>query len=119
MGKVIIYGIPNCDTTKKAMAWLKKNNIAYAFHDYKQQGVSKQKLEEWCNKSGWENIFNKRSTTWRELPAAEQNKVINQTAAVKVMMGHNSIIKRPIIEYNNKIMAGFNEEGYKQLFAEK
>jgi arsenate reductase (glutaredoxin) len=119
MGKVIIYGIPNCDTTKKAMAWLNKNNIAFTFHDYKQQGISKQKLEEWCNKCGWENIFNKRSTTWRELSVAEQNKVTNQSAAVKIMINNTSIIKRPVIEYNGKIIAGFNDGVYKQLFAEK
>jgi arsenate reductase (glutaredoxin) len=119
MGKIIIYGIPNCDTTKKAMAWLNKNNIAFSFHDYKQQGVTKQKLEEWCSKSGWENIFNKRSTTWRELSTPEQEKVTSQAAAIKVMMNNTSIIKRPVIEYNSKIMVGFNEEGYKQLFAEK
>jgi arsenate reductase (glutaredoxin) len=119
MDKVIIYGIPNCDTTKKAMAWLSKNNITFTFHDYKQQGITKQKLEEWCNKIGWENIFNKRSTTWRELLKPEQEKIINQVAAIKIMMINTSIIKRPVIEYNNKIMAGFSEEVYKQFFADK
>jgi arsenate reductase (glutaredoxin) len=112
MSKVIIYGIPNCDTTKKAMAWLNKNNIAFTFHDYKQQGIAKQKLEDWCNKSGWENIFNKRSTTWRELSATERNKVTNQSAAVNVMMGNNSIIKRPMIENNSNLLIGFNEDEY-------
>jgi arsenate reductase (glutaredoxin) len=115
MGKVIIYGIPNCDTTKKAMAWLNKNNITFTFHDYKQHGVSKQKLEEWCNKSGWENIFNKRSTTWRELSKAEQDKVTNQAAAIQTMIDNNSIIKRPVIECGDSLLIGFNETGYRQL----
>jgi arsenate reductase (glutaredoxin) len=119
MANVIIYGIPNCDTTKKAMVWLSKNNIAFTFHDYKQQGITKQKLEEWCNKSGWGNIFNKRSTTWRKLSKPEQEKVSNQAAAIKIMISNTSIIKRPVIEYNNKIMEGFNQEAYKQFFAEK
>ncbi len=119
MDKVIIYGIPNCDTTKKAILWLNNNNIAFTFHDYKQRGVSKQKLEEWCNKCGWENIFNKRSTTWRELAAVEQNKVTNQAAAIKIMLESNSIIKRPVIEHAGKIIAGFSNGMYKQLFAEK
>lgn len=115
MKNTVIYGIPNCDTTKKAMAWLQKNNIAFSFHDYKLQGISKEKLEEWCGKQGWETIFNKRSTTWRELPETEQNKVINQAAAIKIMLVNNSIIKRPIIEQNNKIIVGFNENEYKGL----
>jgi arsenate reductase (glutaredoxin) len=113
MSKVIIYGIPNCDTTKKAMAWLSKNNIAFTFHDYKQQGIAKQKLEDWCNKSGWENIFNKRSTTWRELSKAEQEKVINQATAIKIMINNNSIIKRPVIENDGNLLIGFKEDKYK------
>jgi arsenate reductase (glutaredoxin) len=115
MGKIIIYGIPNCDTTKKAMVWLQKNNIAFSFHDYKLQGISKEKLAAWCGKKGWETIFNKRSTTWRELPEAEQNKVIDQEAAIKVMLQNNSIIKRPIVEYSNVIIVGYNETAYKGL----
>ena len=65
MAEIMVYGIPNCDSTKKAMAWLKNNNIAFTFHDYKKTGISKQKLEAWCNNKGWETILNKRSTTWR------------------------------------------------------
>jgi len=109
MAVIILYGIPNCDTTRKALTWLKKKNIAFSFHDYKQQGISKQKLEEWCDKLGWETIFNKRSTTWRELSEAEQKKVINQNEAIKLMMGNNSIIKRPVIEFDDKLIIGFNE----------
>jgi arsenate reductase (glutaredoxin) len=119
MGKIIIYGIPNCDTTKKAMAWLNKNNISFIFHDYKKQGIENEKLETWCSKVSWEILLNKKSTTWREFSKTEQEKIINQAAAIKVMMNNTSIIKRPVIEYNSKIMVGFNEEGYKQLFAEK
>jgi arsenate reductase (glutaredoxin) len=116
MDKVIIYGIPNCDTTKKAMAWLSKNNIAFTFHDYKQQGITKQKLEEWCNAIGWENIFNKRSTTWRELAKAEQDKVTNQSTAIKVMLSSNSIMKRPLIKNDSNLLIGFNENEYKKAF---
>jgi arsenate reductase (glutaredoxin) len=115
MKNITIYGIPNCDTTKKAITWLQKNNIDFSFHDYKLQGISKEKLEDWCNKQGWELIFNKRSTTWRELPEAEQLKVTNQAAAIKTMLANSSIIKRPVIEHNNKIIVGFNETAYKGL----
>lgn len=116
MATIILYGIPNCDTTKKAMAWLKKNKIDFSFHDYKQQGISKQKLEAWCKKAGLETIFNKRSTTWRELPEAEQRKTVDQTAAIKLMMENNSIIKRPIIEFEGKLIIGFIQTEFtKQL----
>jgi Spx/MgsR family transcriptional regulator len=112
----MVYGIPNCDTTKKAMTWLNKKKISFSFHDYKQQGISKEKLNEWCNKAGWEIIFNKRSTTWRELPEAEQKKITGQPPAIKLMMERNSIIKRPIIEKGNDLIAGFNEEQYQNTF---
>ena len=112
MGKMIVYGIPNCDTTKKAIALLNKNKIVFSFHDYKQEGISEAKLEEWFAKEDWQNIFNKRSTTWRELPAAVQNKLTDASSAIKIMMEHNSIIKRPIIEYENKLLVGFNENEY-------
>jgi arsenate reductase (glutaredoxin) len=116
MKNIIVYGIPNCDTTKKAMLWLKKNNIAFTFHDYKLKAISKEKLEGWCSKEGWGTIFNKRSTTWRELPEAEQKKVVDQQQAIKVMLANNSIIKRPVIEYNGKIMAGFNGAACEKAF---
>lgn len=112
MAKIILYGIPNCDTTKKALAWLSKKKVTFSFHDYRHLGISKEKLEAWCNKAGWETIFNKRSTTWRELPEAEQKKVIDRSGAIKIMMSNNSIIKRPIIETGNDLIVGFKEEQY-------
>ncbi len=116
MAEIIVYGIPNCDTTKKVLTLLKENKIAFTFHDYKQAGISKAKLEAWCKKTGWETIFNKRSTTWRELSEAEQKKVTGQTAAIKIMMEQNSIIKRPVIEIDEKLITGFNKtEITKQL----
>ncbi len=116
MSKMIIYGIPNCDATKKAMTWLNNNKINFLFHDYKQQGISKQKLEQWFAQAGWETVFNRRSTTWRELTAAEQNKITNPASAIELMLKSNSIIKRPIVEYGSKMIVGFDEEQYnKQL----
>ena len=113
-GRPIVYGIPNCDTTKKTITWLNKNKISFCFHDYKLEGIDKQKLEAWCNNKGWETIFNKRSTTWRELPEAEQKKAVNQSAAIKLMMENNSIIKRPIVEFEKDIFVGFNEDEIKR-----
>ena len=92
------------------MAWLKKRGIDFSFHDYKQLGISKGKLEEWCNKLSWEAIFNKRSTTWREIPEAEQKKVVNQSAAIQLMLQNNSIIKRPVIEIDDDLVIGFTEK---------
>jgi arsenate reductase (glutaredoxin) len=115
MQTVIVYGIPNCDTIKKTILWLKENKISFQFHDYKKEGIAKSKLDDWCTKAGWENIFNKKSTSWRELPKAEQDKVISKQAAIKVMLANNSIIKRPIVELNNnKILVGFNSEQYEK-----
>ena len=115
MEKITIYGIPNCDTTKKALNWLDKNNVQHSFHDYKQEGITAKKLEEWSKKAGWEAVFNKRSTTWRELPEAEQLKVKDQASAIKVMLANNSIIKRPIIEKGNELIIGYNEKEIQQL----
>jgi Spx/MgsR family transcriptional regulator len=116
MAKLVIFGIPNCDTTQKAMALLKKYQVDFIFHDYKQQGITTLKLEQWCEALGWERIFNKRSTSWRDLGPELQKMVVNQQAAIVLMMEKNSIIKRPIIEFDGKIIIGFNEtEIIKQL----
>jgi arsenate reductase (glutaredoxin) len=116
MAAIIIYGIPNCDTTKKAINLLKKHQVDFTFHDYKQQGIDKEKLEHWCSLKSWELIFNRRSTTWRELSEAEQKKIIDQPSAINMMIEQNSIIKRPVIEYKEKLIVGFNENELKGLF---
>ena len=111
-----VYGIPNCDTVKKSLDWLKKNKIDYEFHDYKKSGITKAKLEAWSKKVGWEVLVNKKGTTWRKLTAEEQEKVTTQSAAIKVMMENNSIIKRPVVEAGEKLLVGFNETDFiKQL----
>jgi arsenate reductase len=111
-----IYGIPNCDTVKKTLDWFKKNKIDYKFHDYKKSGITKSKLEAWSKKVGWEVLLNKKGTTWRKLTPEEQEKVTNQSAAIKVMMENNSIIKRPVVEAGEKLLVGFNETDFiKQL----
>ena len=116
MKEIILYGIPNCDTTKKAIEWLKKNKSIFIFHNYKQPGISKEKLLEWDTKVGWDSFFNKRSTSWRALPKEEQDSIKNLSAAIKIMQENNSIIKRPIIEYKNGLIIGFNEIDYKRAF---
>lgn len=111
-----IYGIPNCDTIKKTLDWFKKNKIDYEFHDYKKLGITKTKLEAWSKKVGWEVLLNKKGTSWRKLTPEQQEKVTNQSAAIKVMMENNSIIKRPVVEAGEKLLVGFNETDFiKQL----
>ena len=98
------------------MAWLTKNNTAFVFHNYKDKGISKEKLKEWFEKESWELLFNKRSTTWKELPATVREKINDPAAAIPVMVENNSIIKRPLVEYNNKLLIGFNENEFKKVF---
>lgn len=113
---MIVYGIPNCDTTQKAIAWLKKRKINFVFHNYREAGITAARLNEWSKQAGWEKIFNKKSTTWRGLTPEQQAAVTSQKAAVQVMLNHHSIIKRPVIEYNNKIITGYSEALYEQEF---
>jgi Spx/MgsR family transcriptional regulator len=111
-----IYGIPHCDTVKKALGWLNKHDIPFEFHDYKKEGISATKLKAWCKIKGWENIFNKRSSTWKEVMGAHEGIVNNQAEALHIMQHHTSIIKRPVIEFNNGIIIGFDEGLYTDQF---
>ncbi|HTF82637.1 MAG TPA: arsenate reductase [Cytophagales bacterium] len=109
-----IYGIPNCDTVKKSLNWLKAHNIPYEFHDYKKEGITKEKLEEWLRQYPWDEVLNRKSTTWKELTEEEKPKDAN--TAIQLMMQKTSVIKRPIVESQRKIMAiGFNEDNFKKL----
>ncbi len=112
-----VYGIPNCDTIKKTLNWLRSHGVDYTFHDYKQQGIDKEKLAAWCKQAGWETILNKKSTTWRELGADVQATIKTEAKAIQLMVTHTSIIKRPVIEKNGKLLTvGFNEKQYSELF---
>jgi arsenate reductase len=111
-----LYGIKNCNTVKSAVDWLKKNNIEFEFHDYKKSGISGAKLKEWAKQMGWESLVNKRGTTWRQLDESVQKKTTNEKAAIELMMEKTSVIKRPLIEQNGKvILLGFDEEEYEKV----
>lgn len=111
-----IYGIPNCDTVKKVLTWMKEKRIPFEFHDYKTAGITAKELNNWCQQVGWELIFNKRSTTYKELPAATQNSIINAENAIAVMQAHTSIIKRPVITKNGKVViVGFDAKKYEVI----
>lgn len=110
---MIVYGIKNCDTVKKALNWLKANNKVFEFHDYKKEGITTEKLQSWCSQVGWENLLNRRGTTWRKLDEETRNTVTDETQAVNVMLTNTSIIKRPVIEKDGKVlMVGFDEASY-------
>lgn len=109
MNKIIVYGIPNCDTVKKTLDWYKNKNIGVEFVDFKKSGITKEKLRYWSKKVGYEILLNKKSTTWRSLETATQQKIINEEAAIQLMLEYTSIIKRPVIEINDNVIVGFNE----------
>lgn len=99
----------------KAMDWLTENNVEFEFHDYKKIGISKIRLEEWSLAVGWEELINKKGTTWRMLNPDAQKKISNKKVAFDLMIDKPSIIKRPVIEFNDTIVVGFDEEVYKQF----
>jgi Spx/MgsR family transcriptional regulator len=112
---VKMYGIPNCDTIKKARQWLSENNIDYEFHDYKKQGVDESLLNDWVDQLGWESLLNKRSTTWRQLDQALKAN-IDEHQAIKIMLAHPSIIKRPLLDDGRRLHLGFKAGQYEELF---
>ena len=112
---MVVYGIKNCNTVKSAIDWLNKNKVEYEFHDYKKSGITEEKLATWSKQVGWESLVNKRGTTWRQLDEAVQKKVINEKAAIALMMEKTSVIKRPLVEKKGKVLLlGFDEVDYKQ-----
>ena len=111
---VKMYGIANCDVIKKATDWLKQNHVHFEFHDYKKEGVSATKLQYWTTEKSWEKILNKRSTTWRELTASGVGEIKSTSQAIEIMAANTSVIKRPIIEFDDEILVGFNENEYIQ-----
>jgi Spx/MgsR family transcriptional regulator len=117
MAAITVYGIPNCDTIKKAFNWFKKQKIEIDFWDYKRSGITKEKLTGWCKQVSWEILLNKKSTTWRSLSLPVQEKITSQAAAIKLMIENTSIIKRPVVEYGDNIFIGFDEEKFSKQFS--
>ena len=111
---ITLYGIPNCDTIKKARIWLQARDIEYHFHNYKSDGVPEKKLKGWVKQVGWETLLNRRGTTWRKLDDATRENV-TEKLALQLMLDNPSIIKRPVLEIGNKITVGFSDTDYKQI----
>lgn len=112
---ITIYGIRNCDTMKKARAWLEGRGVDYRFHDYKTEGVSRAALEAWSDKAGWETLLNRAGTTFRKLPD-EEKQGIDREKAIALMLTQPSLIKRPVLEKDGAILVGFRPETYENAF---
>jgi arsenate reductase (glutaredoxin) len=106
-----IYGIKNCDTMKKARAWLDGHGVSYEFHDYKTAGAHKEKLKAWCDELGWETLLNRAGTTFKKLPEADKAG-LNERKALALMLEQPSMIKRPVLEAGGKLLVGFKPEIY-------
>jgi arsenate reductase len=111
-----VYGIPNCNTVKKARAWLEAHGLGYEFHDYKKQGVPEATLKAAMQQLGWEAMLNRAGPTWRKLPDAVKASVTDAGTALAVMREHSSVIKRPLLELDGRFEAGFAEARYAALF---
>lgn len=112
MVTVTLYGIPNCDIVKTARRWLAANDVQYHFHDYKKEGIDTAVLLAWMHEKGWKQILNARSTTYKDLLAAGLAQVTDEKGAVQLLKDNTSIIKRPILAVNDKIIVGYNEIEY-------
>jgi len=105
-----VYGIPNCDTVKRARSWLDEHKVLYQFHDFKKQGVPEEALDRWLNSAGWETLVNRRGTTWRQLDEASRAAVTDMKSAKVVLLAHASLIKRPVVEWQRppRVTVGFD-----------
>ncbi|HEV8443390.1 MAG TPA: ArsC family reductase [Steroidobacteraceae bacterium] len=112
--KTTIYGIKNCDTMKKARAWLDAHGVAHQFHDYKESGLERAKLESWLKAVSWEVLLNRAGTTFRKLPEAAKSN-LTEARAVKLMLEQPSMIKRPVLEHGKTLLVGFSPEKYAAL----
>ena len=110
---ITIYGIKNCDTMKKARAWLDGHGVPYAFHDYKADGIDKARLAGWCKELGWETLLNRAGTTFRKLDDADK-EALNERKAINLMLTQPSMIKRPVLDLGGRLLVGFKPQMYEE-----
>ena len=111
-----LYGIPNCDTVKKARTWLEGRGLDYVFHDYRKAGIDRASLERWCNEHDWQVVLNRAGTTFRKLPEADRAE-LDQDKAIDLMLAQPSMIKRPVLDLGDRRIVGFKPEIYAAAFA--
>ncbi|ESP93209.1 MULTISPECIES: ArsC family reductase [Pseudoalteromonas] len=112
---IVLYGIPNCDTIKKAKKFLQDNNVEFTFHDYRKDGLTPELLDSFVEQLGWEAVLNKRGTTYRAL-SDEQKQNLNETSAKQYMLESPAMIKRPILQRNTELHVGFKAAQYQEIF---
>ena len=116
---ITIYGIKNCDTMKKARAWLDKQGVDYAFHDYKAAGIDRERLERWSKKVGWETLLNRAGTTFRKLPDTDK-QALDARKAMALMLAQPAMIKRPVLDFGGgRLVVGFKPEAYGEAVARR
>lgn len=113
-----LYGIPNCDTVKKARVWLDQQGVDYVFHDYKKVGADREKLARWVDEHGWEVVLNRAGTTFRKLPEADRAD-IEREKALDLMVAHPSMIKRPVADLGERTLVGFKPDLYAAALAKR
>lgn len=112
--KPVLYGIPNCDTVKKARVWLTGKGIDHSFHDYKKAGIERATLQAWCKQVGYQTLLNQRGTTWRGLSDSDKADV-DEGKAIDLMLQHPSLIKRPVLTAGKRLLVGFNQDEWESL----
>lgn len=113
--KMTLYGIPNCDTVKKARAWLLENGHDVAFHDFNKAGLERATAARWLDELDWEILVNRKGTTWRKLPDERKAAIVDKASALELMLEHTSVIKRPVLEGDGALAVGFSPDHYARL----
>ena len=112
---ITLYGIPNCDTVKKARTWLLEHNVDFTFHDFKKQGLDRATAAAWLDQRDWEVLVNRKGTTWRNLPDERKALVTDKASALELVLEHTSVIKRPVLEGDGALAVGFSPDNYARL----
>ncbi len=112
---ITLYGIPNCDTVRKARRWLDQHDIDYQFHDFREQGLDPATVKRWLDELGWETVVNRRSTSWKQLDPATR-ETMDQAAAQRSILEHPTLVKRPVLDTGSDRHLGFSEQQYQDIF---
>lgn len=114
---IVLYGIANCDTVRKARAWLERHDLAFEFRDFRKAPVSATQLQAWATQLGWDTLLNRRGATWRQLPEAERDTITDASAAIRLMQAKPAVIRRPVLERGALLLTGFDEPAWNRLLA--
>ena len=115
--QIRLFGIPNCNSVKKARDWLTENSLDYTFHDFKKQGITEEMIHSWLKHVPLNNLVNRKGTTWRMLSDHEKEQADQEPGAINLMLQKPSVIKRPVVVTKNKVLVGFDTSVYEQIFS--